>query len=111
MKIRSGFVSNSSSSSFIVITTVENWADVRSKLVGEMEEFVSQEIAPNAIPFKINGIDMVDLSRVVHDGGIGKWDDDSQDGNGGYRTSVGELFYKLTETLSKSGAYVTSDGC
>ena len=111
MKIRNGFVSNSSSSSFVVITTRENWNDIQKDLKGEMKKFVDQEIAPEANLFAVNGIKMVDLSRVVHDSYVGKWDDDSQDGNGGYRTSGGELFYKLTQIIEKSGGYVTSDGC
>lgn len=44
MKTRSGFVSNSSSSSFVVITTEEKWAEAKQKLIKKLGENVAAVI-------------------------------------------------------------------
>lgn len=44
MKTRNGFVSNSSSSSFVVITTEEKWAEAKQKLIKKLGENVAAVI-------------------------------------------------------------------
>ena len=117
MKIRSGFVSNSSSSSFVVITTKKNLDNIISQSTDEMKRFITEEITDRrgssfCNPMKIHGMDCVDLSRVLHDGQFDYWGDDSQDPTtGGYKTSGSELWQDLMDKIKASGGYVNEEGC
>jgi len=83
MKIRNGFVSNSSSSSFVLITTVEHWDAVKVKL--QPQEIAVAEAIKNKTKSFIN-TDVVSFttwntpgsSWVEHldvlDGDVDVWD-------------------------------------
>lgn len=112
MKIRNGFVSNSSSSSFVVLTTPQNLQNIIDNSSDDFKEFIKKTITesrwrkPKTI--KVHGMDLVDLSRVIHDSYIDGWDDEEH-GRGditGY-----DLWTQLTEEVEKGGGYVAQEGC
>ena len=56
MKVRNGFVSNSSTSSFLCITTVDDYNDALSKLSEEDQKWISmwaEDISIGDMPFKM----------------------------------------------------------
>ena len=111
MKIRNGFVSNSSSSSFVVLTTPKNLENIKANASDAFKEFIDVVAGCYPRSVKIHGMELVDLSRVIHDSQIDGWSDDSQDGHGGYRKSGDELWSQLIEEIERGGGYVQSECC
>ena len=82
MKTRNGFVSNSSTSSFIVVTTKADHEQALKKLSPEAAEVVSSSVAHK----RTGEEDLVFLFRTEHNGGISisDWDNVDQNISQGY---------------------------
>lgn len=99
MKIRQGFVSNSSSSSFVIMTTKENHDKIMEKLT-PFEKAVVEALG--VTEEKFNGVDVV-LSGYMNimDSG-GPWDYLDVDGNDENKDfDLGEAYGKYCKEIEK----------
>ena len=88
MKVRQGFVSNSSSSSFVFATTVENHERALNTFMGDEKKFLEN------FPFgkqKGFGQDVITISDLME--------------NGGY----GNLYYNVNDAVKKAGLSNSDD--
>jgi hypothetical protein len=85
MKIRSGFVSNSSSSSFVLVTSVENHERAMSELNEKEQKFINAMMFPGGVVFgrkvmvgeEISSENWYTLSEVAREIGMEDEDDAS----------------------------------
>lgn len=84
--------------------------NVIDNATGELKKFIDEAIILNqwSKPQTINihGMELVDLSRVIHDSFIDGWDDMDRDVDGGY-----DLWLKFTDQIKDGGGYVSHECC
>jgi len=83
MKTRSGFVSNSSSSSFIIIATKEAYDRVYASVDSECKALMDVVWGNPPPTFVIGGNMLYNLSYVDHDGGYWYYASDGDESKGG----------------------------
>lgn len=109
MKIRMGFVSNSSSSSFVVLTTKENHERVLAKMSEQQRGIIEQMISKT----KFLGKEMVYLGGLGYDGAYdfteniditcdGKFPEQENDDDDETETCPSEIAYKWQEMVNEN---------
>lgn len=107
MKVRQGFVSNSSSSSFVIASPVNIWDKVYNQLT-PFEKAVADALVSKERGF---GQDIMVISEFSDNGGGGTLEDlevdydttDDGDDDDDYNDNVYEAYSKITDLLEKEG--------